>query len=111
MKLEDYKKLLEIQFLTENGLNNILEANKAYQNSEIEKEFNNAKLFKPITDTNKELIDRIEKKTDQSDELIKKITDALPLYNQQQIQQPLTYDNDDNDDDNKISEEVHKKSH
>ena len=83
MKLEDYKKLIEIQLLTENGLQNILEANKAYQNNEINKDFNNARLFKPITDINKELIDRIEKKTDQSDELIKKFTDALPLYNQQ----------------------------
>ena len=86
MKLEDYKTIIEIQLLTENGLQNILEANKAYQNNEINKEFNNEKLFKPITNSNKELIDRIEKKTDQSDELIKKITDALPLYNQPQAQ-------------------------
>ena len=104
MKLEDYKKLVEIQLLTDNGLHNILEAKKAYQNNEIDKAFDNAKLFKPITDSNKELIDRIEKKTDQSDELIKKITDALPLYNQQpQAQEPLTYD-----DDKTIHEEVPK---
>ena len=83
MKLEDYKKLVEIQLMTENGLHNILEANKAYQNNEINKQFENIKLFKPITSSNKELIDRIEKKTDQTDELINKITDALPIYNQQ----------------------------
>ena len=88
MKLEEYKKLSEIQLLNELGLQNILEANKAYQNNEIDKDFNNAKLFKPITDSNKELIDRIEKKTDQSDEIIKKITDALLLYNQQPQAQP-----------------------
>ena len=83
MKLEDYKKLVEIQLLTEYGLNNILESNKAYQNNEIDKAFDNAKLFKPITDSNKELFDRIIKKTDQSDEIIKKITDSLTLNNQQ----------------------------
>ena len=83
MKLEDYKKLSEIQLLNELGLQNILEANKAYQNNEIDKDFNNAKLFKPLIESNKELFDRIGKKTDQSDEIIKKITDALPLYNQQ----------------------------
>ena len=83
MKLEDYKKLIEIQLLTENGLQNILESKKAYENNEIDKEFNNAKLFKSITESNKELIDRIEKKTDQSDELIKHFSNALPLYNQQ----------------------------
>ena len=93
MKLEDYKKLVEIQLMTDNGLHNILESKKAYQNNEIDKAFDNAKLFKPITDSNKELIDRIEKKVDQSDELIKKITDALSLYNQQpQVQEHLTYD-------------------
>ena len=90
MKLEDYKKLVEIQLMTDNGLHNILEAKKAYQNNEIDKAFDNAKIFKPITDSNKELIDHIEKKTDQSDELIKQITDALPLYNQQP--QAETYD-------------------
>ena len=83
MKLEDYKKLVEIQLMTENGLHNILEAKKAYENNEIDKAFNNAKLFKPIIDSNKELFDRIVKKSDQSDELIKNITDSLPLYNQQ----------------------------
>ena len=83
MKLEDYKKLVEIQLMTENGLHNILEAKKAYENNEIDKAFNNAKFFKPIIDSNKELFDRIVKKSDQSDELIKNITDSLPLYNQQ----------------------------
>ena len=83
MKLEDYKKLVEIQLLTENGLQDILEANKAYQNNEIEKEFDNAKKFKPLIQSNKELFDRIMKKTDQSDDM-KKIIDALMLYNQQQ---------------------------
>ena len=96
MKLEEYKKLVELQLLSDYGLNNILEAKKAYQNNKIDQAFENAKLFKPITDSNKELIDRIEKKTEQSDELIKKITDALPLYNQNtqqvQIQEPLTID-------------------
>ena len=86
MKLEDYKKLSEIQLLSESGLQNILEANKAYQNNEIDKDFNNAKLFKPLIESNKELFDRIGKKTDQSDEIIKKITDMLPLYNQQQVE-------------------------
>ena len=83
MKLEEYKKLVQIQSLTDMSLNNILEANKAYQNNEIDKEFNNAKLFKPLIESDKELFDRIGKKTDQSDEIIKKITDALLLYNQQ----------------------------
>ena len=83
MKLEDYKKLVEIQLITDNGLNYILQAKKAYENNEIDKEFDNAKLFKPITDSNKELFNRIEKKTDQSEKLIKKITDSLPLHNQQ----------------------------
>ena len=62
MKLEDYKKLSEIQLLNELGLQNILEANKAYQNNEIDKDFNNAKLFKPLIESNKELFDRIGKK-------------------------------------------------
>ena len=84
MKLEDYKKLSEIQLLNELGLQNILEANKAYQNNEIDKDFNNTKLFKPLIESNKELFDRIGKKTDQSDELIKKITDVLPLNQQSQ---------------------------
>ena len=109
MKLEEYQKLIELQILTQSGLQNILEANKAYQNNEINKDFNNAKLFKPITDSNKELIDRIEKKTDQSDELIKQITQALPLYNQQiqQVQQePLTYDGNENNDKEKSSKET-----
>ena len=107
MKLEEYQKLIELQLLTESGLQNILEANKAYQNNEINKDFNNAKLFKPITDSNKELIDRIEKKTDQSDELIKQITQALPLYNQQIIQEPLTYDDgNENNDKEKSSQET-----
>ena len=104
MKLEDYKKIVEIQLLTENGLQNILEAHKAYQNNEIEKEFNNAKMFKTITESNKELIDRIEKKTEQSDELIKQITQALPLYNQQIQQEPLTYD--DGNENKELSEKL-----
>ena len=108
MNLEEYKKLIEMQLLTENGLQNILEANKAYQNNEINKEFVNAKMFKPITDSNKELIDRIEKKTDQSDELIKQITQALPLYNQQIQQQPLTYD-DGNENNDKEKEQQPRK--
>ena len=39
------------------------------------------------------------KKKDQSDELIKKITDALPYYNQktQQVQEPLTIDDKTNE--------------
>ena len=86
MKLEEYKKLIEIQLSSENGLKDILEANKAYQNNEIDKDFNNAKLFKPIIESNKELFDRIGKKTDQSDEIIKKITDILPLNQQSQAQ-------------------------
>ena len=107
MKLEEYQKLIQLQILTESGLQNILEANKAYQNNEINKEFNNAKLFKSITDSNKELIDRIEKKTDQSDELIKQITQSLPLYNQQIIQEPLTYDDgNENNDKEKSSKET-----
>ena len=107
MKLEEYQKLIELQLLTESGLQNILEANKAYQNNEINKDFNNAKLFKPITDSNKELIDRIEKKTDQSDELIKQITQALPLYNQQIQQEPLTYDDgNENNEQEKSSQET-----
>ena len=108
MKLEEYQKLIELQILTQTGLQNILEANKAYQNNEINKDFNNAKMFKPITDSNKELIDRIEKKTDQSDELIKQITQSLPLYNQQiQQQQPLTYDDgNENNDKEKSSKET-----
>ena len=106
MKLEEYKKLIEIQLLTENGLNNILKANKEYQNNEINKEFNNAKLFKPLLESNKELIDRIEKKTNKSDELIKQITNALPLYNQQIQQEPLTYvDGNKNNDKEKSSQE------
>ena len=101
MKLEDYKKLVNIEIMSVNGLNDILEANKAYQNNEIEKSFENAKIFKPLIDNNKELIDRIEKKTDQTDELIKNITDALPYYNQQLLvqQEPLTYDDGNKDDD------------
>ena len=103
MKLEDYKKLVEIQLLTENGLQNILEANKAYQNNEIEKDFNNAKMFKTITESNKELIDRIEKKTDQSDEIIKQFKNALPIYNQQ-IPEPLKYE--DGNENKELSEKL-----
>ena len=108
MKLEEYQKLIELQLLTESGLQNILEANKAYQNNEINKDFNNAKMFKPITDSNKELIDRIEKKTDQSDELIKQITQSLPLYNQQIQQEPLTYDDGNENNDKEKSSQVTK---
>ena len=108
MKLEDYKKLIEIQLLTESGLQNILESNKAYQNNEINKDFNNAKMFKPLIESNKELIDRIEKKTDQSDELIKQITQSLPLYNQQIQQEPLTYDDGNENNDKEKSSQVTK---
>ena len=92
MKLEEYKKIIELQLMTDNGLHNILKAKKKYENNKIDQEFENARLFKPITDSNK---DRIEKKTEDSDELIKKITDALPYYNQntqQASQEPLTND-------------------
>ena len=94
MNLEEYKNLVKLQLMCDGTLYGIVEAKKAYENNKTEQAFQNATLFKPITDSNKELIDRIEKKTDQSDELIKKITDALPYYNQntQQPQEQLAID-------------------
>ena len=73
MKLEEYKNLVKLQLMSDETLNNIVDAKKAYENNKIDQAFENARLFKPITDSNKELIDRIEKKTDKSDELIKKL--------------------------------------
>ena len=72
MTLEKYKNLVKLQILSDNTLHNIIEAKKAYENNKTEQAFENARLLKPITDSNKELIDRIEKKSEQSDELIKK---------------------------------------
>ena len=87
MKLEEYKNLVTLQLMSDNTLHNNVEGKKAYENNKIDQAFENATLFKPITDSNKKLIDRIEKKTEQSDESIKKITDALPIYNTQETQQ------------------------
>ena len=93
MDLEVCKKLVELQMYSDGTLHQIQEAKKNYENNKIDQEFENIKRFKQITDSNKELIDRIEKKTNQSDELIKKITDALPYYNQNvQPHEQLTLD-------------------
>ena len=62
MKLEEYKNLVKLQLMSDETLNNIVDAKKAYENNKIEQDFQNTRLFKPITDSNKELIDRIEKK-------------------------------------------------
>ena len=93
MDLEAYKKLVELQMYSDGTLHQIQEAEKNYENNKIDQEFENIKRFKPITDSNKELIDRIEKKTNQSDEILTRISDALPYYNQNvQSQEPLTLD-------------------
>ena len=62
MKLEEYKNLVKLQLMSDETLNNIVDAKKAYENNKIEQDFQNTRLSKPITDSNKELIDRIEKK-------------------------------------------------
>ena len=94
MNLEEYKNLVKLQLISNGTLHGIIQAKKAYENNKIEQSFQNTNLFKPITDSNKELIDRIDIKTEQSDELIKKFTDSLPYYNQntQQTREQLTID-------------------
>ena len=62
MKLEEYKNLVKLQLMSDETLNSIVETKKAYENNKIEESFENARRFKSITDSNKELIDRIEKK-------------------------------------------------
>ena len=62
MDLEGYKKLVQLQLMSDGTLHNIQEAKKNYENNKIDQEFEHAKMFKLITDTNKELIDRIEKR-------------------------------------------------
>ena len=62
MKLEEYQKLLVLQLITDDALDEIQQAKKNYENNKIDKEFENTQLFKPITDSNKELINRLEKK-------------------------------------------------
>ena len=93
MNLESYKKLVELQMYSDGTLHQIQEAKKNYENNIIDQEFENIKRFNPIIQSNKELIDRIEKKSDKNDEFIKNISDALPYYNQNvQQKEPLILD-------------------
>ena len=62
MDLDGYKKLIELQLISDGNLHNIQEMKRNYENNKIDQEFKNIKKFKPITDSNKELIGKIEKK-------------------------------------------------
>ena len=79
MDLIQNRKLLELQMQSENAFHNIQELRRNYEIMKIEQEFENIERYKPITNSNKEIIREIEKKNDQLDEGIVK---SLPYYNE-----------------------------
>ena len=68
--------------------------NTNYKNEKQEKDFQNIEKYKPITESNKQVIEQIEKK---NDEMVKNIVNSLPYYNnkdKKEEQLTLPFDGD-----------------
>ena len=54
--------------------------NRDFENEKTEREFENIEKYKPITDSNKQVVDMIEQTNDQ---MVEEIVNSLPYYKEE----------------------------
>ena len=90
MDLNTYEDLIQKRVLAQKQILNLKKKNIDFENQKVDRDFNNAEFFKPITDSNEKMIDKMEEKNDKINEII---SNSLPYYEDQdqlQDQEQLT---------------------
>ena len=77
MDLNTYEDLIQKRVLAQKQILNLKKKNIDFENQKIDRDFNNAEFFKPITDSNEKMIDKMEEKNDKINEII---SNSLPYY-------------------------------
>ena len=77
MDLNTYEDLIQKRVLAQKQILNLKKKNIDFENQKIDRDFNNAEFFKPITDINEKMIDKMEEKNDKINEII---SNSLPYY-------------------------------
>ena len=100
MDLNTYEDLIQKRLLAQKQILNLKKKNIDFENQKVDRDFNNAEFFKPITDSNEKLIDKMEEKNDKINEII---SNSLPYYeDQDQFQDnellTLPYNEEDEED-------------
>ena len=80
MDLNTYEDLIQKRLLAQKQILNLKKKNIDFENQKVDRDFNNAEFFKPITDSNEKLIDKMEEKNDKINEII---SNSLPYYEDQ----------------------------
>ena len=93
MDLNTYEDLIQKRLLAQKQILNLKKKNIDFENQKVDRDFNNAEFFKPITDSNEKLIDKMEEKNDKINEII---SNSLPYYEDQENEQlTLPYNEED----------------
>ena len=77
MDLNTYEDLIQKRVLAQKQILNLKKKNIDFENQKIDRDFNNAEFFKPITDSNEKMIDKMEEKNDKINEIF---SNSLPYY-------------------------------
>ena len=77
MDLNTYEDLIQKRVLAQKQILNLKKKNIDFENQKVDRDFNNAEFFKPITDSNEKMIDKMEEKNDKINEII---SNSLPYY-------------------------------
>ena len=77
MDLNTYEDLIQKRVLAQKQILNLKKKNIDFENQKIDRDFNNAEFFKPITDSNEKMIEKMEEKNDKINEII---SNSLPYY-------------------------------
>ena len=93
MDLNTYEDLIQKRLLAQKQILNLKKKNIDFENQKVDRDFNNAEFFKPITDSNEKLIDKMEEKNDKINEII---SNSLPYYEDKDNEQlTLPYNEED----------------
>ena len=80
MNLNTYEDLIQKRVLAQKQILNLKKKNIDFENQKVDRDFNNAEFFKPITDSNEKMIEKMEEKNDKINEII---SNSLPYYEDQ----------------------------
>ena len=96
MDLNTYEDLIQKRVLAQKQILNLKKKNIDFENQKVDRDFNNAEFFKPITDSNEKMIEKMEEKNDKINEII---SNSLPYYedefqDNEQLTLPYNEDNE-----------------
>ena len=107
MDLNTYEDLIQKRVLAQKQILNLKKKNIDFENQKVDRDFNNAEFFKPITDSNEKMIEKMEEKNDKINEII---SNSLPYYeDNEQLTLPYNEENEENEEIEGLIYDVGKK--